>query len=75
MRLGRAWRLVTAVVVPLLAAPLCVLTGRGRWAWTDATAAVWSCGATPANTVGSYIDAKSMVSIKKFPVERRESGT
>ena len=30
------------VVVPLLAAPLCVLTGRGRGAWTVATAAIWS---------------------------------
>ncbi|WP_200251229.1 proton-conducting transporter membrane subunit [Thiococcus pfennigii] len=29
------------VVVPLLAAPICLLLGRGRWAWAFATAVSW----------------------------------
>lgn len=34
--------IVLAVVLPLLAAPLCVLVGRGVLAWLVATAAAWS---------------------------------
>ncbi|MEM6569418.1 MAG: monovalent cation/H+ antiporter subunit D family protein [Planctomycetota bacterium] len=34
--------IILVVVIPLLAAPLCVLLGRGALAWGAATAAVWS---------------------------------
>lgn len=37
-----AHAIVLVVVLPLLAAPLCVLAGKGKWAWAVAAAASWS---------------------------------
>ncbi len=36
------------IVLPLLAAPICVLLGNGRWAWGLSTAVTWLCVAIAA---------------------------
>ena len=51
---------VLAVIIPLLAAPLCVLIGRGRVAWFIALAAAWMSLASVVVLHGQIIEAGSI---------------
>ena len=51
---------VLAVIIPLLAAPLCVLIGRGRVAWLIALAAAWMSLASVVILHGQIIEAGSI---------------